>query len=99
IELGLMSTCTLIAKEIKGIAFTHNPVTFRTAYSKDLRLRARQFGTLMHGLQVVKIEMQRMAHDCVAPEIASRVALEYPQFSKILEDLSTDPCLAFDLGD
>jgi hypothetical protein len=88
IDLALTHTCRSIATEIRNLALQINTVHFATVQSEKLRLIAGRFEMLMHTLHTHRYEAWRsLSAQFRAPETDAKIALKYPQFSRLLDDI------------
>ncbi|KAK1762127.1 hypothetical protein QBC33DRAFT_423222, partial [Phialemonium atrogriseum] len=85
IDLALMSTCRLVAEEMKGVALRTNTITFTTVYTEDMRKRAGRFNSRMAGSYNMRSRMLEYAWPCITTDIYHEVAREYPRFLPLLD--------------
>jgi hypothetical protein len=88
IDLGLSSTCKLIAKEMRGMALNINSITFSTVYSADSRLCAGQFGALLELVRRAKVELVLQVRGCLNASMRRDIARKYPEFLRIMDRLN-----------
>lgn len=90
IDLRLMYTCRLVAREMDGIALGINTITFSTFSSTELRAHAFFQAETLRNLHHIKQRMFRRLHPCFTEDLKSRVGQVYPEFMPLFDNIDSD---------
>ncbi|KXH42631.1 hypothetical protein CSIM01_09593 [Colletotrichum simmondsii] len=86
IDSGLSLTCKMVAEEMRGLAL-RNTITFSTATSQDLRIRALHFDILMRSIDANQEFLFHRTGFTIPHITRDQLKLDYPEFSSLLETL------------
>lgn len=85
LDLGLISTCRLIAQETGSIPLAINTITFCTIYSDDLRLTAGFFDHLLDDLRWLKNRIFLESKRFINPDIYANAISKFPTLKPVLD--------------
>lgn len=85
VDISLIFTCRLIAKELKAFAFGSRTINFATSHSAALSKRAEGFFRLLDALYKKEESMFYGLCPHLAPEFNEHVMFKFPSFAPFLD--------------
>ncbi|KAF0329447.1 C6 transcription factor [Colletotrichum asianum] len=97
IETSLMSTCKEVNREMEGMVFRFNTITFSTTTSTQLRRRAADMEFAIREIHKIQEALCAVAGSAMTDQVQAQLSILYPQFIPLLSKLRNGTWLPWEI--